>query len=55
MLTDSLLIEAKEKKSEMISGMNSIILSTISKEGEPNSSYAPSVVDYDGCFYIYIS
>ena len=54
-MSDSLLIEAKEKKNEMISGMSSIILSTISKHGEPNSSYAPSVVDSDVNFYIYIS
>ena len=54
-MTDSLLIEAKEKKNEMISNMKTIILSTISKGGDPNSSYAPSVVDSKGNFYIYIS
>tara|TARA_Y100001935_G_scaffold213733_1_gene184612 strand:+ start:453 stop:968 length:516 start_codon:yes stop_codon:yes gene_type:complete len=54
-MSDSLILEAKEKKNEMISSMSSIILSTISKQGEPNSSYAPSVVDCDGNFYIYIS
>lgn len=52
---DSLLIEAKEKKDKIISEMNTIILSTISKNDNPNSSYAPSVVDSKGNFYIYIS
>ena len=54
-MTDALLIEAKEKKDEMISNMNTVILSTISSAGEPNSSYAPSIVNAKGDFYIYIS
>ena len=47
--------EAMKQKNELLSKMSSIILGTVSKEGLPNSSYAPSVVDSDGSMYIYIS
>ncbi|MBI65156.1 MAG: pyridoxamine 5-phosphate oxidase [Candidatus Marinimicrobia bacterium] len=52
---DELLIEAKDKKEELLKNFKTIILSTINKENLPNSSYAPSVVDKNGDFYIYIS
>lgn len=35
--------------------MNTVILSTINKIGEPNASYAPCVIDKEGFYYIYIS
>ena len=52
---DSIIKEAKDKKNELINKMNTIILSTICKNNQPNSSYAPSITDSDGNFYIYIS
>ena len=33
----------------------SLILSTVSAEGQPNASYAPFVMDDDRNFYIYVS
>ena len=52
---DELLIKAISAKNNLISNMRTIILSTVSKRATPNASYAPSVVDSDGNFYIYIS
>ncbi len=54
-MKDDLLIEAVKKKDKMVRGMKTVILSTVSKLGKPNSSYAPSVVSSEGDFYIYIS
>ncbi|MTJ08511.1 MULTISPECIES: HugZ family protein [unclassified Anabaena] len=36
-------------------GFTSIIISTVSKEGIPNASYAPFVMDDDKNIYIYVS
>ena len=48
--------EAIKEKENILSEMNSVILGTVSKEGLPNSSYAPSVINpEDGCMYVYIS
>ena len=32
-----------------------LFLSTITKEGQPNASYAPFILDSEGCFYIFVS
>ena len=52
---DELLIEAKDRKEQIVKDFKTIILSTTNKENLPNSSYAPSAVDENGDFYIYIS
>lgn len=39
----------------MIQSCKSLTLSTLNKEGIPNASYAPFVIDENGCFYINIS
>ena len=54
-MTDDLLLKAQEAKNKLFDDMQTITLSTLSKNNEPNSSYAPSIVDSDGNFYIYIS
>ena len=52
---DKILSNAMEEKKKIISEMDSIILSTVDLDGNPNSSYAPTAIDKDGNFYIYIS
>ena len=52
---DKLKIEAFKEKNQMLSNMKSIILSTVDQHGKPNASYAPSVIDENGSFFIYIS
>ena len=52
---DPILVEAKEKKEELVFKAKTIILSTVSKNGQPNASYAPCIVDSDNNFFIYIS
>ena len=54
-MIDNILVEAMEEKSKLLDGMNSIILSTVDSKGLPNSSYAPSVIDDQNNFFIYIS
>ena len=54
-MTDELLLKAREAKNKLFADMQTITLSTLSKSNEPNSSYAPSFVDNDGNFFIYIS
>ena len=52
---DKLKTEAFQEKNQMLSNMKSIILSTVDQRGKPNASYAPSVIDENGSFFIYIS
>jgi len=52
---DKLHNEAIKEKEKILAEMNSVILGTVNSKGEPNSSYAPSVIDVDGSMYIYIS
>ena len=52
---DEILIEAQKENNQLLEGMNTIMLSTVSKSGMPNVSYAPSSVDEKNNFYIYIS
>jgi len=33
----------------------SVLMATVSADGEPEASYAPYVLDPDGCFYVYLS
>ena len=47
--------EAIQQKENILSNMQSIILATVDGLGLPNSSYAPSAIDSEGFFYIYIS
>jgi len=35
--------------------INTLYLSSLTKEGKPNASYAPFVSDYKGNFYIFVS
>ena len=48
-------VESVQVKNDMVANMNTIILSTIDNNGNPNSSYAPCLVDDDVNLYIYIS
>ena len=50
-----ILTEAETQKNNLISNMNTIIMATTDKNDLPNSSYAPSYVDKNNHFYIYVS
>lgn len=52
---DEILKTAIEEKDKLINNMQTIMMSTIDSEGKPNSSYAPSVIDSCGNYYVYIS
>ena len=52
---DDVLKEAIKEKNILVDDMQSIILSTTDKNGSPNSSYAPSAIDDNHNYYIYIS
>ena len=52
---DEILKEAFSQKDNIVQNMNTIVLSTNCKKGLPNASYAPSVIDADGYYYVYIS
>ena len=52
---DQLIVDATKAKDRLTSEMNTVILSTISEDKLPNSSYAPAFVDDNNNFYIYIS
>ena len=40
---------------ELIQSQQTLVLSTVTDQGEPESSYAPYVRDSQGVFYIYVS
>ena len=50
-----ILIEAQKQKDNLISNMKTIIMATTDKNDLPNSSYAPSYVDKNNHFYIFVS
>ena len=52
---DPVLIEAIEVKNNLIKNCNIIFLSTVNEENGPNVSYAPTYIDDNCNFYIYIS
>ena len=52
---DEILKEAYVQKDNLIKNMKTVILSTKCDDAIPNASYAPSVLDSDGFYYIYIS
>ena len=52
---DEILKEAHIQKDRLIKNMETVILSTKCDDSIPNASYAPSVLDSDGFYYIYIS
>ena len=52
---NDILKEAQVENKNLLNNMKTIMLSTVSKDGIPNVSYAPSVIDSDKNFYIYIS
>ena len=52
---DLILQEAIEAKNELIKNCNIILISTINEKNEPNASYAPTYIDPQCNFYIYIS
>ena len=49
------LDEARVEMDQLVSNMKTVILSTVSSEGTPNSSYAPSIKNDKGDYFIYIS
>ena len=49
------LTKVNESYDQLIKHFKSIILSTVDKEGNPNASYTPFVIDEDKHIYIYIS
>ena len=49
------LSQVNEAYNNFTTNFKSIILSTVDKEGIPNASYAPFVMDKDRAMYIYIS
>tara|TARA_Y100001960_G_C14402767_1_gene694241 strand:- start:124 stop:636 length:513 start_codon:yes stop_codon:yes gene_type:complete len=52
---DAILKEADFEKNMLLEKMKSVIISSVSKNGVPNASYAPSLMDENNNFYIYIS
>tara|TARA_Y100001936_G_scaffold252638_1_gene313198 strand:+ start:3145 stop:3654 length:510 start_codon:yes stop_codon:yes gene_type:complete len=52
---DEILKEAHIQKDRLIKNMETVILSTKCDDSIPNASYAPSVLDSNGFYYIYIS
>ena len=52
---DEILDNAIIARDKLISNMKTIIISSISKGNNPNASYAPSVIDSNKNFYVYIS
>ncbi len=52
---DEILKEAYDEKNNLVENMKTIILSTKCNDGKLNASYAPSVVDSKGFYYVYIS
>ena len=52
---DEILNKALKEKEKIINSMDTVILSTNDNQGIPNCSYAPTCIDDDGNFYIYIS
>lgn len=52
---DPVLKEAIEAKNSLIKSCNTILISTISENNNPNVSYAPTYIDDNCNFYIYIS
>ena len=52
---DLILQEAIEAKDDLIKNCNIILISTINEKNEPNVSYAPTYIDSQCNFYIYIS
>lgn len=57
MVTNRLLKPDQRKLEEalnFISGFSSVVLGSVTKSGQPHSSYAPYIAD-NGSFYIYVS
>jgi len=52
---DSILQEAHIEKEKLIKDCNTIFIGSVNQSGEPNASYAPTHIDEDCNFYIYIS
>ena len=52
---DPVLKEAIEAKNSLIKSCNTILISTVSEKNNPNVSYAPTYIDDNCNFYIYIS
>ena len=52
---DPVLKEAFEVKNGLIKNCNTIHISTVSEKNDPNVSYAPTYIDDNCNFYIYIS
>ena len=52
---DPVLKEAIEAKNSLIKNCNTILISTVSEKNNPNVSYAPTYIDDNCNFYIYIS
>jgi putative heme iron utilization protein len=47
--------EASTEREWLLKHFESVILSTVDDSGEPNASYAPSAIDENCNFYIYVS
>jgi len=47
--------EYKENYQQLIQSQQTLLLSTVTEQGKPESSYAPYVRDEAGVFYIYVS
>ena len=51
---DEVLKEAVVERDSLFNNMQTIIISTVDKNGKPNASYAPSLM-HEGNFYVYVS
>jgi len=54
-VSDSDLQEQSVAYQTLIEQQQTLLLSTVNEQGEPESSYAPYVRDGNGVFYIYVS
>ena len=52
---NEILIKQANALNDLLASQQTLLLSSASKTGEPDISYAPFVCDETGCFYIFIS
>lgn len=53
--TDAALARAAGIAAEIVSNAKTVILGTVSVEGDPDASVAPVIVEKDNAFYVYVS
>ena len=54
-MEENILLEAKQEFDTLISSFSSIQIASVDKNGLPEVSYSPSVLDNYNNFYVYVS